>query len=833
MEEITVGNLTFSYDTQSAFSLKNVSFSIEKGEIFLIIGESGCGKTTLLRHLKTAYVPQGIRSTTSKVQIAGKLVEMLTEREQASLVGYVRQNADAAQVTDKVWHELAFGLESLGYSQPVMQRKIAEMTAFFGLEGIYHEKLCNLSGGQRQLVNLASVMAMEPEVLVLDEPTSQLDPIASAEFIRMIEKIHREIGTTIVMTEHCLEDVYFLCDRVLVLDEGRVWAEGKPDRIAEELYKNKLPLYRALPAAARIYLESGQAETDTHQKESQGKSRIPFTVNEGRIWLENYLRDEQCIENAGILETEKSNSQKENKPLGEQTAVFADEVWFRYERKGKDILKACSIRIEQGKITAILGGNGAGKSTLLHVLAGHLKPYQGKIKTGGHSIGVLPQNPQAMFAENTVLKELEGQDIDAVQRDKVINTFGLKSVLNQHPFDLSGGQMQKLALAKLVLGDYDILLLDEPGKGMDYAIKEEMGEFLRKLSYNGKTILLVSHDVEFCAKYADDCGLFFDGHIVSFLNGHDFFLQNVFYTTAVSRICRGLLPSAVLLEDVLPIFGRKEEISAESLEVTAKDAEVSVNERNILPDNLVTEEKIDYGQNVPGKENRNSRMSWIRFVMFFLVMPVTIYFGHTVLQQRKYYFISLLLVLEAVLSFFLSFEKRKPKVREIMVVAVLSAITAAGRTAFYMVPYVKPMAALTILSGVGLGGEAGFLVGAMSMLVSNIFFGQGPWTPWQMFAMGILGFFAGVIFKRQTPCDKKKKFGICIYGLVAVLLVYGGIMNPASVLMYQENINLKMLLAAYGAGLPFDVIHGISTFIFLWIGARPMLEKIERIRKKL
>lgn len=824
MEEITVSHLTFSYDEQSTFSLNDVSFSVEKGENLLIIGESGCGKTTLLRHLKRAYMPQGIRTGESRIQIRGKNAETLTEREQASFVGFVRQNVDGGQVTDKVWHELAFGLESLGYSQPVMQRRIAEMTAFFGLENIYHERLCDLSGGQRQMVNLASVMAMEPEVLVLDEPASQLDPIASAEFFRMIEKIHREIGTTIIMTEHCLEDVFFLCDRVLVMDAGSIQTVGTPEQIAEYLYKNRLPLYRALPAAARIYLESGQEERNMIEEGLPEKQRIPFTVKDGRIWLEKYLQAVEYCEKTEAVRGVQKTKWEEKKITEKKTAVRADEVWFRYEGNGKDVLKACSIRMEQGKITAILGGNGAGKSTLLHVLAGHLKPYEGKVRTGTLRIGVLPQNPQAMFAQNSVLKELESRKEKAVNLDEIIQWFGLKGVLEQHPFDLSGGQMQKLALAKLILGDYDVLLLDEPGKGMDYAFKEEMGEFLRKLAQRGKTILLVSHDVEFCAKYADYCGLFFDGHVVSFLGAHDFFLQNVFYTTAVSRICRGLLSGTVLLEDVLHVFGKgnREEKREEKIEerITWDSTKPQWKDERAAED----EKK--------GISGGASCKLWIRMILFFLVMPVTIYFGHQVLQQRKYYFISLLLVLEAVFSFFLSFEKGKPKVRKIMVIAVLSAITVAGRAVFYMIPYGKPMAALTIISGVGLGAEGGFLVGAMSMLVSNIFFGQGPWTPWQMFAMGMLGFLAGAIFKQETPCDKKKKYGICVFGLFSVLLVYGGIMNPASVLMYQENVNLKMLIAAYGMGIPFDIIHGIFTFLFLWIGACPMLEKIGRIRKK-
>lgn len=871
MEQITISHLTFAYEEESAFSLRDVSFTVEQGEILLIIGESGCGKTTLLRHLKRDYMPSGKRSTDSQILIDGKKIETLNEAERTRLVGFVRQNADAALVTDKVWHELAFGLENLGCSQELMQRKIAEMTAFFGLEGIYYEKLCNLSGGQKQMVNLASVMVMDPEVLVLDEPTSQLDPIAAEEFFHMIEKIHREIGTTIILTEHRLEDVFSLCDRVMVLDQGRILMEGSPRQVAAALYRSRRSLYKALPTAARMYLELdekvnsepkdfrkkeaslvsgvnlGKEEKSAAASEDLGKqeaadeeNKIPLTVRDGKKWMEcRYLSEKR---------PEIFREQKERDPQKKKkgdTALSADELWFRYEPDSRDILKACSIELEKQTITAIMGGNGAGKSTLLHILAGHYKARRGKIRECAGNIGMLPQNPQAMFVKKTVREELESSfgmpplnnryeslKEEASRVQEIIDFCDLDEVLEQHPFDLSGGQMQKLALAKLLLEDYDILLLDEPGKGMDYAFKQEMGKLLRQLTSMGKTVLMVSHDVEFCARYADVCSLFFDGHMVSVSKTRTFFLQNVFYTTAAARMCRTTFPKTVLIEDVLDVFRAEQEDKSVCQEIDQRkqrdDGLAESEVRNSEVDDRLAGIKAGNSESEQLKRNY-----WISLGIFFVVMPLTIYIGHYLLQQRKYYFISILLVLEAVLSFFLSFEKRKPKLRESMVIVVLTAVTVTGRAAFYMVPHAKPMAALIILSGAGLGGEAGFLVGALSMLVSNIFFGQGPWTPWQMFAMGILGFVSGIIFRQDSPCTKKKKYGICLTGFFSVIILYGGIMNPATVLMYQENINWNMILSAYAMGVPFDLVHAAFTFLFLWLGTRPVLEKIERIRRKI
>ena len=822
MEQIRIEHLTFSYRKGDIFSLNDISTVVDKGQFVLIIGESGCGKTTLLRHMKVDYLPAGVHSENTRIYLNGTRIEQLSRRESAGIVGYVRQNPESAQVMDRVWHELAFGLESLGYTQEAMQRKVAEMVAFFGLEGIYDEKLCNLSGGQKQLVNLAAVMVMEPEVLVLDEPTSQLDPVAAAEFFHIVERIHRELGTTIIMSEHRLEDVYSMCDRVWLMSNGRIECEGTPEQIATYLSDRKHVMYSALPSAARIYLQL-----------RDGKD-VPLTVREGRIRLEQILAESE--RNMQRFDATADTAQETQK---RQAAFCADELWFRYERQGKDILKACSFSPEKGSVTAIMGGNGTGKSTLLHVLAGHYQALRGKIRKQTGTVAMLPQNPQTLFAQDTVWEELcvsaglekQFRNMESPALQDVIREWEMQSILEQHPFDLSGGQMQKLGIAKLMIADYDILLLDEPGKGMDHGAKCEMGRKLQRLAAQGKTIVLVSHDVEFCAKYTQWCGLFFDGHIVSMMDTRSFFLQNVFYTTAVVRMCRNLIDNVVTVEEVEQYFGIDEEPAEpedNNMPKDISDKSGTFSENGVRPQQ---KEVNDEGKE-PDCQTGQKPSKWYRILPVFVfccVMPLTIYVGHTILQQRKYYFISLVLLMEALGAFFVSYERKKPQLREMMVIAVMTAITVVGRAAFYMVPNVKPMAALTMLSGIGLGGEAGFLVGALSMLVSNIFFGQGPWTPWQMFAMGLLGWLAGLIFYRKRSYDWKRVVGISVFGFVTVFLIYGGIMNPASVLMYQEHVNGNMILSAYAMGVPFDLLHAGGTFVFLLIGTRPILKKLYRI----
>ncbi|MCR5702642.1 MAG: ATP-binding cassette domain-containing protein [Lachnospiraceae bacterium] len=859
MEEINVRNLTFSYSERAAYALDDVSFSVGKGEMLLVIGESGSGKTTLLRHLKPAYKPVGNITKESRIYVEGSLLDELSDEQQAFMIGYVGQQAEACQVTDKVWHELSFGLESMGASQDVMSRRVSEIAAFFGLEKVFHEKLSHLSGGQRQLVNLAAVMVTEPEILILDEPTSQLDPMAAAEFFRMVRRIHDELGTTIIMTEHRLEEAYVMADKVLVLDKGKMIMHGTTDEVGRYLYEGRLSLFRSLPVATRLFYDLTEGR--------KSDEKVPESVNEGRQFLSRYMAknnlevpDMSTCDYGGKEDKSrdslpgKREFEKKYKPILE-----GKELWFRYDKNANDVLKNCDIKLPEGKITALMGGNGAGKSTLLHVLAGNIAAYIGKVKKGDISIGMLPQNPQAMFLYDKVSKEI-GDYPDIVKH------FELEECLDMHPFDLSGGQMEKLALAKLVSQGQDVLLLDEPGKGMDYAFKEKLGIYLKELTAKGKTILMVSHDLEMCASYADCCGMFFDGHIVSLVSTREFFKDNSLYTTAVRRMCKGIIEDAVLYEDVVKVFkGKLCGVMNPSQDDSQSDSESSVDNKDTLEessdDSKNLDENIQYIENesdeyssvdkIPDENAKDSVkceddilvgektestsnlcMTIIPLLTFLVLMPLTIYFGERVLHQRKYYFISLLLIVEGVGAFLAGFEHGKPRLKEIITVAAMAAITALSRAAFYMVPAVKPMAAFTIISGVALGGTDGFIVGALSMLVSDIFFGQGPWTPWQMFAMGLLGLVAGLIFNRIADKDKDIRIKISVYGLLAVLVIYGGIMNPASVLMYQENVSWKMLLASYAPGIPIDIIHAVSTFIFLMIGAKPMLEKLQRVKRK-
>lgn len=633
------------------------------------------------------------------------------------------------------------------------------------------------------------------------------------------------------------------------------------------------------------------------------------------------------------------------------------------------MLRGLSLSVEKGELFALMGGNGVGKTTALAVIAGLEKPYRGSVRAGGR-IGCLPQNPQMLFVKNTVeddLKEIfSGTRLTEAERSvrlsSAVELCRLKELLKRHPYDLSGGEQQRAALARVLLTEPEILLLDEPTKGVDAGFKLELARMLKKLTSDGVTVLMVSHDVEFCAGCAEKCALMFDGGIVTVTPPAVFFTGNSFYTTAANRIARDLLPNAVTVEDVIISCvgahgGEREENyeSSNSGKANADEANnaddndnndsdnndnndiIDTNDNSVPPnnggvnsrdgekvkekapkpkgggkvrlplwrliiavaagltavaatafalnmadvsallsggelDNSFTQYLVVYGtltaalvalamavyrstkskgENLPDnpqedhpsadyirKRRKLPKRTIAAAISILILIPLTIFAGMYLFEDRKYYITSLIVLLEAIMPFLLLFEGRKPKARELVLIACLCALGVAGRAAFFMLPNFKPVLALVIIAGVAFGGETGFLVGAMTMLASNVLFGQGPWTPWQMFAMGITGFLAGVLFERSAAERKESGRGLrarvtlCAFGALCAIIIYGGIMNFASAVMWQDSINLSILLTYYVSGLPVDAIHAVSTAVFLWFLAPPMLEKLERVKKK-
>jgi len=529
MEILTVRDLTFTYPQCEKPILNHISFSIEEGDFIVICGATGSGKSTLLRMLKKELIPNGTQS--GSVFFRGSDLNNLDNKTTAEKIGFVMQRPEQQIVSDKVWHELAFGLENLGTKTSIIRRRVAEMAAYFDIEDWFDRRCDELSGGQKQLLNLASIMVMQPEVLILDEPTSQLDPIAASDFLKTVKTLNLETGLTVVLVEHRLEEVVADADKLLLLENGSLKDYDHPHAVCSRM-KNDDPMLEAMPTAVRLF-----------RKIPQG-NECPLNVREGRRWIRKHFTM------GATLNVPAPPEQKD-------IALQVENLWFRYGKTMPDVLMGTTLTVNIGEIFTILGGNGSGKSTLMSCLAGIRKPYSGSISIFGKMIKeyrnqtlyrecltMLPQDVQTLFLRSTVREELK----DAAE---ILDDFpvDLTPLMDRHPYDLSGGEQQLVALARVLATRPRLLLLDEPTKGLDAHSRNRIAQVLMQLKKNGMTIICITHDAEFAAAISDHCALFFRGVTVSSDPPRRFFSENRFYTTAANRMTSGWFNNAVTLED--------------------------------------------------------------------------------------------------------------------------------------------------------------------------------------------------------------------------------------------------------------------------------------------
>lgn len=531
---IELKQVSFYYPEGVVPALTQVDLAVPAGGFVLVCGPSGSGKSTLLKHMKSSQIPFG--RGTGELLFKGKDLETMELGESAGSIGFVGQNPDNQIVTDTVWHELAFGLENLGVPVEEIRKRTAETAQYFGMTEWFRQPVEALSGGQKQMLNLASVMVMQPEVLILDEPTAQMDPIGARRFFHTLKGLQQEIGTTIILSEQRLEEVMPLAQNLVYMENGQIVAQGPVQESLKiladyEKIKNKpLAMETSFPVALRVYMKSREKEEEI----------VPVSVGQGRQWLSG--------KKAVIWEHKETYEETEN-------VITVQGVDFSYE-KGKKVLEHLDWQVKKGSIYGLLGGNGAGKTTLMKLICGILKPRRGKIKTNG-TVRYLVQNPLSIFTEITAEDELAvccGRDPKAVE--EMLEKMELTEFREQNPLDLSGGQQQRLALGKVLLTKPEILLLDEPTKGMDGGFKVKFGDMLRELKKQGITTVLVSHDMEFCAEYATYCGLMFDREIISGGPTREFFAENVYYTTAAARMTRGILKDCLVAEDIMAALER-------------------------------------------------------------------------------------------------------------------------------------------------------------------------------------------------------------------------------------------------------------------------------------
>lgn len=549
MVNFTIENLSFFYPGESTPALKNISLETEQGEFVVVCGKSGSGKSTLLRMLKPELTPKG--RTEGCVSFFGKSREEFSLRDSAVNVGFLMQNTEYQLVTHTVRSELAFGLENIGLDSKAIRLRVAEISAYFSLENIIDKKISELSGGQKQLVCLASVVAMGPKAIILDEPSSQLDPVSASSFLDIIRNLCRESGITVIMTEHRLENVIPVADRVIVMDKGEIVSDCRPCDMTKTLLNENEFAACSMPVSMRIHAELGL------------DGKMPLSVAQCRAVLENLLENKLTY----------TIPEREETKIDDDTVIQMKNVSYAYENSGY-VLRNMNFSVSKGSFTAIMGANGAGKSTAMHLMSGILPCKSGKIRLFGKDIkkyraselyngvvAVLPQKCESLFAGNTIREDLEtvlkNSGCDATEREKRINEVAqfteISQLLDRHPYDVSGGEMQRSALAMVLLKKPEIIFMDEPTKGMDNLFKKRFAMKIRELCNQGVAVVMVSHDTEFCAEYCDECAMISDGICVLKNNRYDFFSQNFFYTTAANRIARDIFPTAVTQRQVLDL----------------------------------------------------------------------------------------------------------------------------------------------------------------------------------------------------------------------------------------------------------------------------------------
>lgn len=548
MTILELKHVSFQYPGQKKEALKNISFKVSEGEILYVCGPTGAGKSTLLHCLKREIRPLG--EMQGEITFCGSPMDSFSKEDLVSQIGIVFQNPDNQTVMDTVMSEMTFGLENLGLPPAEIKQRLSEIAGFFGIEPLFNKSYQHLSGGERQTVNLCAVLAMRPKLLLLDEPISQLDPVAQAEFTGILRRLSDEFGITIIINEHKNTELMTISNKVLFLDEGELHYFGTPRDIASQIIlNNDHKALSFLPAPVRLFAAA----------EGLPISEMPLTIKEARKMVNNnqifrYDQNDENDENASAFRNPNQ-------------AISAENLLFSYRSSpGEMVLKHLDFQAFQGDFIGIVGGNGSGKSTLMKLFCGLASPLDGTIRLGNEKINkmkrsqicdqvfYIPQNPLTYFTCDTVSGEIDlaAQKGKAYRQgyEALLAKFRLSSLLKLHPYDLSGGERQKVLIVCAILRDVQILLLDEATKGLDSNVKKDLGEMLGMLSNAGKTIIMVSHDLEFIASYAKKCALIFDGNLSLLQNTRGFFANNYFYTTAAKRIFRDTLPLVLTIEEV-------------------------------------------------------------------------------------------------------------------------------------------------------------------------------------------------------------------------------------------------------------------------------------------
>ena len=605
MALIEFENFSFAYlnsdGTESQVkSLDNINLEIDYGDFVLLCGPSGCGKTTLLTNLKKELMPAGRRA--GEIRFNGTEIQNLDDISSACDIGYLFQNPDSQIVTDTVIQEIAFPLENIGLPTEEIRNRISEIVAFFGINDILHKNVNELSGGQKQLVNLCSLLVLRPEVLLLDEPMSQLDPIASYEFLSIVRRLNEEFSITVIMSEHKADSIFPFIDKAVFLKEGKIEFVDNAHNICSEVIDDEI-FENYLPAVTKIY------NSLSVKYPSLIKLNTPLSIREGRrclgtirddlIKISNGDEESNNLDSANLHHINKKYNSQEKSGIidklpfnrNKDALIQMKGIYFAYEKENL-ILKNVDFDLNKGDFLSLIGGNGVGKSTFLQLLVGILKPIKGKVKyKKGINLAYVHQNPMIHFSKDNVREEfmesilesnllnrngigfsgedyekllkmssdefiesdiLNGLKFDSIDYNfkELIEFFDITNLIDKHPYDCSGGEQQKIVIVKALLQNADVLILDEPTKGLDPLSSKALADILNSLRDNGLTILMTSHDLDFVANNCKRCLMLFDKDIQIDDDPKVIFAENNFYTTFVNRMVKDYVPEIVTLEDL-------------------------------------------------------------------------------------------------------------------------------------------------------------------------------------------------------------------------------------------------------------------------------------------
>ncbi|NMC61099.1 MAG: ABC transporter ATP-binding protein [Candidatus Methanofastidiosa archaeon] len=544
-------DFSFFYPDSLKPSLDRINVKIEEGEFLVISGPSGGGKSTFLRSIN-GLIPNFYGGKISgEVLVHGRNASETPTNQMSELVGMVFQDPENQLISNHVEREIAFGMENLCFPNDLMKKRIEEALDAVNISRLRNRITSELSGGQKQKVAIASALAMHPSILLLDEPTSELDPRSAEEVLNVIEKINDELGLTILLVEHRLERVIHHVDRILMIDGGKLIYDGSPRNIKSEHIENWKV---GLPPVTRLSLNF----------KDRLNNGIPLTVKEARLSLK------------GVLSNPKNKISWERKNSSDRISFSMEKVFFSYDGE-KDVLKNISLNVYEGDMIALMGKNASGKTTLVKLMNGLIKQRKGKVllfgkKIGDYSIddlikkvGIVFQDPNLHLFNDTVQEEvafvLRNLEMEEKLIDKkveeILRRFKIYQYRNIYPHDLSGGERQRVALASVLVSEPEILILDEPTRGMDYYLKRELISYLRE---KAKTVIMVTHDVETAAEFADRVILLSEGNIISDGNKRDVLSKALLFSPQINRLVQpytkyGIPDDTLTVEEILEVIG--------------------------------------------------------------------------------------------------------------------------------------------------------------------------------------------------------------------------------------------------------------------------------------